>query len=156
MQKAVKVYCEKGKNMVYYIRQYRYVNKNIVYETDIMIKPSISYSRHRWHLRFCARKSIESARRLILYFSVAVYMSRWKRGVLKWKASIEKPNIRRNLFLAEYMALAAILFCGMVRFLTPWIWKNKCFSAPYLSAVLMAFRRICIAVAYMMCPGKQI
>ena len=54
------------------------------------------------------------------------------------------------------MALAAISFCGMVRFLTPWIWENKRFSAPYLSAILMAFRRICIAVAYMMRPGKQI
>ena len=31
MQKSAKVYCKKGKNMVYCIRQYRQANKNIYF-----------------------------------------------------------------------------------------------------------------------------
>lgn len=76
--------------------------------------------------------------------------------MLKWKTTIEKLNIHRKLLPVGYMAFAAISFCGMVRFLTPWIWENKCFSEPYPSAILMAFRRTRIAVGYLTRPGKQI
>ena len=79
-----------------------------------------------------------------------------KRGMLKWKTTIEKLNTHQKLLPVGYMSFAAISFCGMVRFLTPWIWENKCFSEPYPSAILMAFRRTRIAVGYLTRPGKQI